>query len=444
MVKAQFSNKAKKYKVGPQHMMVFGAMAVAFFLLFQYFVIPVGISSFVVSLFKPSGEQLEKVGFVQFSGLVWGSTSKEKEGAVRGTEISKENINREFIFDFTFKARNEREHGYVKSANEFYARSPILGESAIILEPWVSFWLLALVFALVISAVITMFMPSGIGLLAVLFDRQVDATKVKLRLQTGFSDDIIDLLIMPDDKIKEKEVNEVRAPFRLVWDRTITEDIASPFQSSRFEDVFDEDTDVVTFRNEALYTRIKEFFSDFVLKEIIDTKNGLLWRRNRSHLLHGLRLYMSHHFTEKYANMVTGFAYGGAAFLIVAVGIRGLKFIPATRPSFILLAIILEFTLLALMAFTLIYTEEEERMDKMLKKMEDANRSQLDTLRGTSADIHQLSNALVGQTAEIIKNRVEKSIHEFITSGDQVQRMIAEQIARNIMIGLRDMDEKKK
>ena len=93
------------------------------------------------------------------------------------------------------------------------------------------------------------------------------------------------------------------------------------------------------------------------------------------------------------------------------------------------------------MAITLIYTEEEERMDKMMKKMEDANRSQLDTLRGQQADIHQLANALVGQTAEIIRNRVEKSIHEYMTSGDQVQRMVAEQIARNILIGLRETAE---
>lgn len=444
MVKAQFSNKAKKYKVGPQHIMVWAAMVVAFFLLFQFQLIPIGISTFVVKLFEPSGEQRAKIGFVKFDGLVWASTAIDKESLYsgKGVEISKEAINREYIFDFTFKARNDKEHGYVKSGSEFYARSPMLGESAIILEPWVAFWLLALVFSIALGSFITMFMPSGIGFLAVLFDRQVDQTKVKLRLQTGFNDDIIELLIMPDDKLKEKEISEVRSSYRLIWERTITDESSSPYQSSRFEDVFDEDTDVLTFRNEALYTRIKEFFSDFVLKEIVDTKNGLIWRRNRMHFLHGLRLYMSHHFTEKYANFVTGLAYGGAAILIVAVGIRGLKFIPAARPSIILLAIILEFTMLSLLAFTLIYTEEEERMDKMMKKMEDANRSQLDTLRGQQADIHQLANALVGQTSEIIRNRVEKSIEEFVTSGDQMQKIIAEQIARNIMIGLREVDKK--
>lgn len=443
MVKAQFSSKAKKYNLGGTHIGIFAALVVGFFLLFQLFVIPSGVATFVVKLFEPSGELREKLGFVKFNDNVWGSASLEKQKDLQGksVEVSKDLINKEFIFDFTFKARNEKQHGYVKAAGEFYAKSPSLGENAIILEPWVAFWLLALVFAIVFAGIITAFLPSTIGFMAVLFDRQVDHTKVKLRLQTGFSDDVIELLIMTDDKLKEKEINEVRSAFRLVWDRTITEDITSPFQSSRFEDVFDEDTDVLTFRNEALYTRIKEFFSDFVLKEIIDTKNGLLWRRNHSHFFHGLRLYMSHHFTEKYANFTTGLAYGGAAVLIVAVGIRGLKFIPAARPSVILLAIILEFSMLSLLAFTLIYTEEEERMDKMLKKMEDANRSQLEALRGQQADIHQLSNALIGQTSEIIRNRVEKAIEEFVTSGDNIQKVVAEQIARNIMIGIKDKDE---
>jgi hypothetical protein len=147
---------------------------------------------------------------------------------------------------------------------------------------------------------------------------------------------------------------------------------------------------------------------------------------------------MSHHFTEKYSNNVTGLAYGGAALLIVAVGIRGLKFIPATKPSFILLAIFLEFTMLSLLAITLIYTEEEERMDKMLKKMEDANRSQLETLRGQQHDIHQLSNALIGQTSEIIKTRVEKAISEYMMSDDSLKKVVAEEISEKIMIGLKE------
>lgn len=433
-----FSVKTKKHNVGVQHVVLLLAMSATFFYFYFFSLVPQLIAGFVVPLFEPSMDQQQKIGFAKFEGLAWGTTTKEKEMQAIGKPIAKDLINREYIFDFSWNSRNEEEHGYSKNATEFYAKAPVLGDNAIILEPWLGFSILALIFSLITSLLITMFMPSTIGFMAVLIDRQIDNTKVKLRLQTGFADEIIDLLIMPDDKLAEKDISEVRSAFRLVWDRTMTEDIASPFQSARFDDVFDNDTDIVFFRNEAIYTRIKEFFSDFVVIEIIDLKNGLLWRRNRLHMTKGFRLYMSHHFTEKYSNLVTGLAYGGAAFLIVAVGIRGLKFIPATRPSFILLAISLEFMLLSLLAVTLMYTEEEERMDKMLKKMEDANRSQLEALRGQQADIHQLSNALVGQTAEIIRTRVETAIEDYMTSGDQIQKVVAEEIAKKIMFSLRE------
>lgn len=438
MTVQNFSSKTKKYKVGMQHIMLVLVFFVAFFWMFFYMVMPNLIASFVVPLFSPSLEMQSKIGFVKFDGLVWASTAKENVAQAAGKEITAKMNNKEFIFDFTFAARNEEEHGYFKAGSEWYAKAPVLGEEAIILEPYTGFSLLAAVFAIVLILILTMFMPSSIGLLAVLFDKQIDDTKIKLRVQTGFNDEIIELLIMPDDKLAEKEVSDVRSSFRLVWDRTMTEDIASPFQSSKFDDMFDDDTDILLFRNTALYDRIREFFSEFVVKEIEDIKNALIWRRNRLLAPKGFRLYMAHHFTEKYSNVVTGLAYGGAAFLIVAVGIRGLKFIPATRPSFILLAISLEFILLSLMALTLVYTEEEERMDKMLKKMEDANRSQLDALRSQQVDIHQLANALVGNTAEIIRTRVETAIEEYMTSGDQVQRAIAEEISKKLLFTLKD------
>lgn len=445
MVKNANTIRQNRTKIGTQHLVIFFSMIVAFFFLFQYSVIPWGASQFVVSLFKPSGEKLEQIGFVKFDGLVWASTTKDKEAAIKGKnlKVAKDLINREYIFDFTFQQRTFEKDGYVKGANEFYARSEVLGENAIILEPWIGFSILALDLAFFVSAFITILLPTRLGLIALLFDRQIDDTKVKIRLQTGFTDNIVDLLTMPDDKLAEKDFDEVKSAFRLIWNRTTVEDMDSGLRQAKFEDFFHDDINIVEFRNNTLYSRIKEFFSDFLVKEILDTKSAYLWRRNHANIFKGLRLYMSHHITEKYQNFVTGLAYGGAAFLIVAVGIRGLKFIPATKPSFILLAIFTEFTMLTLLAFTLVYTEEEERMDKMLKKMEDANRSQLDALRSQQTDIHQLANALVGQTAEIIKTRVEKSIEQFMTSGDKVQQVIASEVARKIIFGLREDNDDK-
>ncbi len=444
MAKSTLTQKesGQRLKLGFPQIIIALVMVVVLFFFYQMQLIPLGTAKFVIPLFKPSPEKLEKVGFVRFNGLVWASTSKEKASKIEAQgsmEIQKDLIDKEYIFDFTFNKRTYKEHGYVKSSSEFYAKSETLGEHPIYLEPWVGFWILALVLAIITMLLVTMMLPTSIGFMAVLFDRQIDETKTKIRLQTGIADEnIIDILTMPDDKLIEKDRLEVERAFREVWDKTTSEEVGDPKQTFRFEDIFDDNTDVVQFRNEYLYNRIKEYFSDFLLKEIEDTKDGLLWRRNHFQIMKGLRLYMAHHFTEKYANNVTGLAYGGAAFLIVAVGIRGLKFIPPQRPSFILLAIFLEFTMLSMLAVTLMYTEEEERMDKMLKKMEDANRSQLEVLRSQQYDIHQLSGVLVGQSAEIIKSRVERAIAEYMTSDDNIKKVVAEEISEKILVGLRE------
>ncbi len=441
---AATTKKERQAQVGAQHAIVAGALVVVFFYIFQIFVIPWVVAKFVVPLFKPSGEMLDKIGFVHFAqdGLVWASVTAndQKETGERTLDqhISKDKINREYIFDFTYNTRATAKDGYVKGKWEFFAKAPALGEYPIILEPWIGFIWISLVLSVVMMLLITMILPTQIGFMAVLFDRQIDNTKSKIRLQTGFNDEIVDILIMPDNKLAELESDEVEPIFRIIWNRTVPDEMASSKQLLRFDDVFDDNTDIVAFRRNSLYPRIKEFFSDFVLKEIEDTRDGLKWRKNHLLLMAGTRLYMAHHFTEKYANNVTGLAYGGAAFLIIAVGVRGLKFIPAQKPSFILLAIFLEFSMLSLLAITLIYTEEEERMDKMLKKMEDANRSQLETLRGQQHDIHQLANALVGQTAEIIKNRVETAIEEYMTSDNNIERQVAEQIAHKVLVSMRE------
>jgi hypothetical protein len=431
-------NKSKVQNAGTQHYIIVATLAVVFFCIGLFYVIPMAVETFVVSLFAPSKDEQEKIGWVHYEGRVWGTCNKEIEAQSEGKPITKDNSNGDVLFDFTWKERNVQEHGYAKFGSEIYVKAPLLGERAIILEPFIGLSVITLIIAFAIALFLTMFMPTSLGLMAAQFEKSIEDTKVKLRLQTGFGDDIIDLLCMPDDELAARDLSDIRKAFRLVWDRTRTEDMASPFLSMRFDDVFDDDINVVYFRNGILYNRIKEFFSDFVLIEIEDLKNSLIWKRNRVHVLKGFRLYMSHHFCEKYQNLTTGLAYGGASILIVMIGIRGIKLIPPTKPSLLIFSISLEFAMLLLLALTLVYTESEERIDKVLKKMEDANRSQLEALRGQQVDIHQLSNALVGQTADIIKARVEKAIEEYMTSGDHVQKVVAEEIARKIIFSVRE------
>lgn len=409
----------------------------------HFHILPQATAGFVISQFSPSGDELGKIGFVEFDDLTWGSTSKEKEASIgSNTPVAKDLINGEYIIDFSWQARNLEAHGYSKNAGEWYVKAPKLGENPIFLEPHIGFWILSLVIGLFVGVLLTMFFPSSLGLMAALFEKEIDHVKVKIRLQTGFDDRVVEMLTLPDIRLKDADRQEMERLFRTIWDRTTTDTELATKKLIDFDDIYDDETDLVLFRNEALYNRIKEFFSEFVLTEIVDTKNGLEWRGNHLKIGKGFKLYMAHHFTEQFSNNVTGLAYGGAAVLIVGVGIRGLKFIPADRPSVILFVIFLEFTMLVLLAITMFYTENEERMDKMLKKMEDANRSQLETLRGQQEDIHQLSTALVGQTSEIIKTRVENAISEYMTSGDNVQREIASAIADKIIFDIKGTPKK--
>jgi hypothetical protein len=81
---------------------VFLAIALAVGYFSHVKLIPIATSSFVVSQFTPSGDELGKIGFARFNDLVWASTSKEKESTVtESTVVSKELVNGEYIMDFS-------------------------------------------------------------------------------------------------------------------------------------------------------------------------------------------------------------------------------------------------------------------------------------------------------------------------------------------------------
>lgn len=420
------------------HYFVFVAILAVVTFLFQQFVVVKIVEGFVVSQFKPEGNVGELADFNGVKALPSPEGEKHKGG-----DVQRAYIKPDFIFDFSSKARTDKEHGYTKGAGEWLVKAPKLGEEAIILEPY-GFFILSFDVGFSLAILLTLVFPSGIGYMSLKIVREIHNNKAKVRLQTGFSEEIVEILTMQDNKLAalaEQDRKRVAELFRVVWNRTTPDDQNEDFgshQTIRFDDVFDKNTDVVAFRNNGLYIRIREHFSDFVEGEIEDIKAAHAWEGNHLKIFSALRLYMAHHFTERYSNNVTGFAYGGAAILIIAVGIRGLKFIPSTRPSLILFAILLEFSMLALLAFVLFYTEEEERMDKMLKKMEDASRSQLDVLQLQQRDIRTFVDKLIGESSEIIKRRVEEAISEHLSDNDAVKEKISDAIVRNIQIGFKE------
>lgn len=429
----------KHGKAGLQHYLLFLALMAVFSVSVYTFVVPSLVQGAVMALFKPHDERQAEMFKEVAPGIHAVVTEKWSQRLDAKTDL-KPYIRTDYIFDFSNVARKESKDGYSKGAGEWVVKASGeggLGEAAIILEPALGFGIIAFVGGFSLAILTTFFFPGSIGYMAQKVEREIGHTKAKIRLQTGFADEVVELLTMPDSDLAKLEPHQVRSAFMVMWDRTVSDaEETNGRRAVRFEDVFTADVDLVAFRQDVLLLRIKEFFSDFVVAEIIDCKNGILWSRNRLQFFKGLRLYMSHHFTEKYSNTITGLAYGGAAILIVIIGIRGLKFIPPTRPSLILGAISLEGAMLALMALGLIYTEGEERIDKLMKKMEDANKGQLETMKTVSEDMHQLTDALVGETSDIIKKKVETAIQEALASDDNVKRVVSDKVAEKIIIAM--------
>ncbi|MBS1538202.1 MAG: hypothetical protein JST20_10695 [Bacteroidetes bacterium] len=422
--------KKHTYKHGIQHYIVLLGLLVSISYLFYSFIIPRAVEGAVVSLFKPEGEK--EMG--HFDGVI--AMGTQEAGRFKPGSGLKGIINTEYLFDFTNNPRTEAKDGYSKKSDEWVVRAPKLGEEAIILQPMIGFSILAFVFGAGISMVLTLIFPATIGFMAYKVDREIIHTKSKIRLQTGFNNDIVEVLTVSEKQLETMDRDHVAKVFRYVWDRTEPEEDVTGKQGIKFSSMFDDNTDILEFRDEVLYLRIKEFFSDFVMKEIIDTKEAQSYSRNRLQFMKGLRLYMSHHFTEKYSNNVTGLAYFGAAILIIVIGVRGLKFIPPTRPSLILGAIFLEGSMLGLLAFTLVYTEEEERMDRMLKKMEDASRNQLETLEDVSKDMHKMSVALVEGNSDLIKTKINQAVTEFLSNPNNLRGEVADELGRIVMTAL--------
>jgi hypothetical protein len=214
-------------KAGMQHYLLFLALVVIFSVGVYQFVVPSLVQGGVLALFKPHDErQAEAFKEVQ-PGLHAVVTNNFTGPVPEGTKL-KPYIKTDYIFDFTNQARSEKDDGYTKAAGEWVVKAAGeggLGEAAIILEPAMGFAILSLVAGFSLAIFITFFLPSSIGYMSQKVDREIAHTKSKIRLQTGFSDEIVDLLTMPDGDLKSLENHQVRSAFKFVWDRTATDDV---------------------------------------------------------------------------------------------------------------------------------------------------------------------------------------------------------------------------
>lgn len=131
-----------------------------------------------------------------------------------------------------------------------------------------------------------------------------------------------------------------------------------------------------------------------VLNKAIKWINGGIFHKMLN-INSGLKVYLRFYFTERYSNNIIGAVYMGAASLIIIIGLRGLKFIPANEPSLVLFALGLEFTLLIIYAFTLMYTRNEG--DVQFNSHSSNNSNNISDI-GNSREVEKLLKAFVKST----------------------------------------------
>lgn len=328
------------------------------------------------------------------------ATPSAREQAAKGLDAI---VTEDFILDMSSKESkvNKDGQGYEKDGSEWIIKTERLGEEPIHIQPWVTFGIFSLFFGFIMSTLITSMFPRALGYVANKIEREIDNTIDRIDEQTG-------------DKISREEIERITA--------ASSHDDLSP---------------------------IEKQFGPVIVSEIVDVRNARKWQRNRILAFKGLRLYMTRHFAEKYSNNVQGFAYGGAAILIVVIGIRGLKFIPPTQPSILLAAITLEFSMLVLLAVTLFYTEEEQRMDKLMRNLEESSEGQkyelinlvrtsqqqqrdlaamVDYIQRQTDNLQRMADALTGANREYIIQVAQRAVAEYITA--ETSREITEKVIR--------------
>lgn len=307
----------------------------------------------------------------------------------------------EFIFDQTSEVRTLDKDGYNKDKGEWIVKAETLGEAPIMISPWLTFGIFSLFFGFVMSIIVSAMLPRPLGYISNKIEREIDNVVDRIDEQTG-------------DKVSREEIERITAPN--------SKDDLRP---------------------------IEKEFGPVIVNEIEDVRAAKRWKRNRLLFMKGLRLYMTRHFAEKYGNNVQGFAYGGAALLIVIIGIRGLKFIPPTQPSILLAAISLEFTLLLLLAITLFYTEEEQRMDKLIRNLEESSEGQkyelinlvrtsqqqqrdlasmVDYIQRQTENLQRMADALTGANREYIIQVAQRAVAEYVTQETSME--ITEKVIR--------------
>jgi hypothetical protein len=125
---------------------------------------------------------------------------------------------------------------------------------------------------------------------------------------------------------------------------------------------------------------------------------------------HPYSQWMVAEMTRHYENNVQGIAYLGAALLIFVIGLRGIQILTKDDAAFIILALLLEFTLIGVLGLMLFYKPEETRHHGMSLEV-------LVKLQELEKQLAEKDTAL-----RVLRTDVEISVRHLQTEVDTLRR----------------------
>ncbi len=123
---------------------------------------------------------------------------------------------------------------------------------------------------------------------------------------------------------------------------------------------------ILDMKTEELHRLAEQYRLPF--EDILSLRSAILWLSPHNRLSYwsrvrkfgaAVRFYMHAYFSNNYTNNVLGLVYIGASILLLIIGLRGLKFIPAENPTGILFGLSMEFSLLSGYAILTMFTKED-------------------------------------------------------------------------------------
>jgi hypothetical protein len=112
----------------------------------------------------------------------------------------------------------------------------------------------------------------------------------------------------------------------------------------------------------------------------------------------------------KYENNAQGLAYLGASVLIVVIGLRGIQILTKDNSTFIILALLLEFTLIGILGIMVFYKPEDNKQNVdiearvSIRSLNDELAKTKEALENLQENVRKVSKDIAGNVESLRKS----------------------------------------